>query len=66
MNASKVKADIESESRARVELNVTKDRIFLNLHIPYQWVILVIIALLIWRAPDLWQAVQVALPLLNK
>ncbi len=66
MNNGRGKASPKAECKAKIELNVTKDKVFLNLDVPYKWVILVIITALIWRMPDLWEAVRLALPLLNK
>lgn len=56
----------QEASKAKMLIDITKDKVNLNCHMPCRWLIFGAVILLIWRVPELWNAVQVALPLFTK
>jgi hypothetical protein len=58
-DSNKHKADAE------IKVKIAKRDVTLNLNIPRNWLLLGTMVFLMWRIPQLWKAVETALPLLN-
>jgi hypothetical protein len=57
-----------TEQNPIVEMSVTviNGQMTLNLHIPYKWLSIITASLILWRAPELWKAIETAFSLFGK
>jgi hypothetical protein len=56
------------EQKYIIEMNVSivKGQLALNLNIPYKWLGIFVASLILWRAPELWKAIETILSLTGK
>jgi hypothetical protein len=57
-----------AEQKPIIEMNVSiiKGQLSLNINIPFKWLGIAIASLILWRAPELWKAIETVLSLTGK
>jgi len=56
------------EQKPIIEMNVSiiKGQLAFNLNIPFRWLGILVASLILWRAPELWKAIETVLSLVGK
>lgn len=60
--------DETSSKKHIIEMTVSiiKDQLTLNLNVPYKWLIICVASIILWRAPELWKAIETVISLIGK